>query len=123
MEHVGYQMNHIHGTVHTQAYYWRKWEQRKGRILLDDVDEDFYVYAIEWSPDRIEMFVNDSLYFIYVNENRGWQEWPFDKPFFLIMNIAVGGVWGRAGGPIDDAIFPQRMLVDYARVYRLRNQE
>jgi beta-glucanase (GH16 family) len=123
MEHVGYQMNHVHGTVHTEAYYWRKWEQRKGRILLDDVDKNFHVYAIEWSPERIDMFVNDSLYFTYVNENRGWQEWPFDKPFFLIMNIAVGGAWGRAGGPIDDSIFPQRMLVDYARVYRLRNHQ
>ena len=119
MEHVGYQMNHVHGTVHTQAYYWVKWEQRKGRILLDDVDENFHVYALEWSPGRIDMFVDDSLYFTYMNENRGWEEWPFDKPFFLIMNIAVGGVWGRAGGPIDDSIFPQRMLVDYVRVYEL----
>ena len=119
MEHVGYQMDHVHGTVHTEAYYWVKWEQRKGRILLDDVDEKFHVYAIEWSPERIDMFVDDSLYFTYVNENRGWQEWPFDKPFFLIMNIAIGGAWGRAGGPIDDSIFPQRMLVDYARVYQL----
>jgi beta-glucanase (GH16 family) len=121
MEHVGYQMNHVHGTVHTQAYYWVKWEQRKGRILLNSVDETFHVYAIEWSPEKIDMFVDDSLYFTYVNENRGWEEWPFDKPFFLIMNIAVGGVWGRAGGPIDDSIFPQQILVDYARVYRLRD--
>jgi len=120
MEHVGYQMNHIHGTVHTQAYYWVKWEQRKGRVLLDDVADEFHVYVLEWSPERIEVFVDDTLYFTYVNENKGWEEWPFDKPFFLIMNIAVGGVWGRAGGPIDDSIFPQQMLVDYARVYRLR---
>ena len=120
MEHVGYQMNHVHGTVHTEAYYWLKWEQRKGRILLEDVDETFHVYAMEWSPERIDMFVDDSLYFTYVNENKGWREWPFDKPFFLIMNIAVGGAWGRAGGPIDDSIFPQRMLVDYVRVYEPR---
>ena len=119
MEHVGYQMNHVHGTVHTQAYYWVKWEQRKGRILLDDVDEKFHVYAMEWSPERIDMFVDDTLYFTYMNEDKGWEEWPFDKPFFLIMNIAVGGAWGRAGGPIDDSIFPQQMLVDYARVYGL----
>jgi beta-glucanase (GH16 family) len=110
-------MNHVHGTVHTQAYYWKKWEQRKGRILLDAVDENFHVYAIEWSPERIDMFVDDILYFTYVNEKKGWQEWPFDKPFFLVMNIAVGGVWGRAGGGIDDSIFPQRLLVDYVRVY------
>ena len=118
MEHVGYEMGHIHGTVHNEAYYWAKWEQRKGRILIDDVDENFHVYALEWTPERIDAYVNDSLYFSYVNEQRGWQSWPYDQPFHLIMNIAVGGAWGRAGGPIDDSIFPQRMFVDYARVYQ-----
>ncbi len=119
VEHVGYQMNHVHGTVHAEAYYWVKWEQRKGRILVDDATEAFHVYALEWSPERIDIFVDDSLYFTYMNENKGWREWPFDQPFHLILNVAVGGAWGRAGGPIDDAIFPQRMLIDYARVYRL----
>jgi beta-glucanase (GH16 family) len=118
MEHVGYQMNHIHGTVHTRAYYWRMWEQRKGRIVIDDAADAFHIYAAEWSPERIDIFVDDSLYFTYVNEHKSWREWPFDQPFNLILNIAVGGAWGRAGGPIDDSIFPQRMLVDYARVFR-----
>ena len=117
MEHVGYQMGHVHGTVHTRAYYWVEWEQRKGRILDDDVADEFHVYAMEWSPERIDIFVDDTLYFTYMNENKGWEEWPFDQPFHLILNIAVGGVWGRAGGPIDDSIFPQRMLVDYVRVF------
>jgi len=117
MEHVGYQMNHIHGTVHTKAYYWQEWEQRKGRILIDDVADAFHVYALEWSPERIDAFVDDSLYFSYVNEKKGWQEWPFDQAFHFILNIAVGGAWGRSGGPIDDSIFPQQMLVDYVRVY------
>jgi len=118
MEHVGYQMGHIHGTVHNKAYYWVNWEQRKGRILVDDVDERFHVYALEWSPERIDIFVDDSHYFTYVNEGTGWQAWPFDHPFHVILNIAVGGAWGRAGGPIDDTIFPQRMFVDYVRVYQ-----
>jgi beta-glucanase (GH16 family) len=117
MEHVGYQMNHIHGTVHNEAYYWVKWEQRKGRILMDAVDENFHVYAMEWSPERIDMFVDDAHYFTYMNEGTCWNTWPYDHPFHLILNIAVGGVWGRAGGPIDDSIFPQQMLVDYVRVY------
>lgn len=118
MEHVGYQMNHVHGTVHTRAYYWLVWEQRKGRILLDDVADAFHLYAVEWTPERIDVFVDDTLYFTYVNEHQGWKEWPFDKPFHLILNLAVGGAWGRAGGPIDDSVFPQRMLVDYVRVYQ-----
>ncbi|MBT8107110.1 MAG: family 16 glycosylhydrolase [Gammaproteobacteria bacterium] len=117
LEHVGYEMGHVHGTVHTKAYYWAVWQQRKGRIIVDDVDEEFHDYVLEWSPQRIDIFVDDSLYFTYVNEGKGWEVWPFDKPFHLIINIAVGGMWGRAGGGIDDSIFPQRLLVDYVRVY------
>ncbi|MGI9270551.1 MAG: family 16 glycosylhydrolase [Woeseiaceae bacterium] len=118
MEHVGYQMGHVHGTVHNEAYYWAKWEQRKGRILLDDVDEEFHVYALEWTPEKIDAYVDDTLYFTYINEDNGWRTWPYDQPFHLILNVAVGGMWGRAGGAIDDDIFPLRMLVDYARVYQ-----
>jgi beta-glucanase (GH16 family) len=83
------------------------------------VEGEFHVYALEWSPDRIDIFVDDSLYFTYVNEHEGWEAWPFDQPFYLILNLAIGGDWGRAGGGIDNEIFPARMLVDYARVYRL----
>jgi beta-glucanase (GH16 family) len=118
MEHVGYQMGHVHGTVHNKAYYWRNWEQRKGRVLVDDVDQNFHVYVLEWSPERIDVFVDDSHYFTYLNEDTGWRAWPFDHPFHVILNVAVGGAWGRTGGPIDDSIFPQRMYVDYVRVYQ-----
>lgn len=117
MEHVGYQMGHVHGTVHNEAYYWLKWEQRKGRILLPGVHEGFHVYAIEWTPERIDIFADDTLYFSYVNEQDGWRSWPYDHPYHLILNVAVGGMWGRAGGGIDESIFPQRMVVDYVRAY------
>ncbi len=117
MEHVGYQMGHVHGTVHNEAYYWVKWEQRKGRVILDDVDTTFHVYSLEWTPERIDVLVDDILYFTYVNEGDGWRSWPYDHAHHLILNIAVGGWWGRAGGGIDDSIFPQRMYVDYVRVY------
>lgn len=117
LEHVGYEMGHVHGTVHNKAYYWIEWEQRKGRILDDDVAETFHTYALEWTPERIDIFVDDARYFTYMNEGEGWEAWPYDHPFHLILNVAVGGYWGRAGGPIDDAIFPQRMLVDWVRIY------
>lgn len=121
MEHVGYEMGHVHGTVHNEAYYWAKWEQRKGRIIVDDVDQAFHVYAMEWTPERIDVFLDDTLYFTYVNENDGWRSWPYDHPFHLILNVAVGGMWGRAGGGIDDTIFPQKMLVDYVRFFERSN--
>lgn len=118
MEYVGFQKNHIHGTVHNEAHYFIKWNQHKGRILVDGVEDEFHVYALEWSPQKIDIFVDDSLYFSYMNEQLGWEAWPYDKPFYVILNLAVGGDWGRAGGPIDDDIFPQQMLVDFVRVYQ-----
>ncbi|MEL6301570.1 MAG: family 16 glycosylhydrolase [Pseudomonadota bacterium] len=117
LEHVGYQMGHVHGTVHNRAYYWVNWEQRKGRILDSTVDNEFHVYALEWSPERIDIFVDDTLYFSYTNEGTGWEAWPYDHPFHLIINIAVGGVWGSAGGPTDDSVLPQKMWVDFVRIY------
>ncbi len=118
LEHVGYQMGHVHGTVHNRAYYWVNWEQRKGRILDHDVDDEFHVYTVEWSHDRIDMFVDEVHYFTYVNEGTGWEAWPYDHPFHLIINIAIGGAWGSAGGPTDDSALPQKLLVDWVRVYQ-----
>jgi len=121
LEHVGYQLGHIHGTVHNKAYYWVTWQQRKGRIILDDIGDGFHDYVLEWTPERIDVFVDDQLYFTYVNEGRGWEEWPYDQPFHLVLNLAIGGAWGRAGGGIDDSLFPQRMLIDYVRVYQMHD--
>jgi beta-glucanase (GH16 family) len=74
---------------------------------------------MEWSPQRIDLFVDNTRYFTYRRkENDSWQRWPFDQSFHLILNLAVGGNWGRAGGPIAEHEFPQRMLVDSVSVYQ-----
>ncbi len=120
MEHVGYDMNRVHGTVHTKAFYWVNGEQRKASIEGVDVSKDFHVYSLEWGPNKIDMFMDDVRYFSYVRQSDNWQEWPFDHPYHLILNVAVGGAWGRAGGPVDETAFPARMEVDYVRVYSLK---
>ena len=122
MEHVGYDMNRVHGTVHTKAYYWVNGQQRKASIDGKDVAEDFHVYSLEWSPNRIDILMDDAVYFTYMNQGEGWEAWPFDHPYHVILNLAIGGDWGRAGGPIDDSIFPTQMLVDYVRVYQQREE-
>jgi beta-glucanase (GH16 family) len=119
MEHVGYDMQTVHGTVHSKAYYWVNWEQRKASVEGKNVEEEFHVYSVEWTPEYIYIFFDGSPYFFYLNEGTGWKAWPFDKPFNIILNLAIGGGWGRGGGPIDDSIFPTRMEVDYVRVYKL----
>ena len=119
LEHVGYDMQRIHGTVHNKAYYWVNWQQRKASVEGDRIDQQFRRYGLEWSPEAIIISYEDVPYFYYHNEGDGWQSWPFDHPYHLILNLAIGGDWGRAGGPIDDSLFPVRMEVDYVRVYQL----
>ena len=118
MEHVGYDMNRVHGTVHNKAYYWVNGNQRRGSVEGRDVSEAFHTYSLEWTPSRIDVFFDDSLYFSYFNESQGWQAWPYDHPYHVILNLAIGGNWGRAGGPIDNSIFPASMEVDYVRIYK-----
>lgn len=117
MEHVGYDMNNIHGTTHSQKYYFKIGTQISGTIKVPNVATEFHTYAIDWYKDSIEFYVDKKKYLTSYNDGSGWQGWPFDKRFHFILNIAVGGDWGGAQG-IDDSIWPQRMLIDYVRVYK-----
>jgi beta-glucanase (GH16 family) len=120
MEHVGFEPDIIHATVHSKKYNWTKNNQRSGQTLVPGIATDFHVYFLDWYPDRIDIGVDDKVYFSYSDEKTGWEAWPFDKPFFLVLNVAIGGNWGGMKG-IDDSIFPQRMEVDYVRVYQDKN--
>lgn len=78
-------------------------------------DTDFNIFAIEWDKDKIDFFVNDFLYQrITPNDVSG--EWVFDSPFFMILNVAVGGNY--VGFPLPQTPFPQKMIVDYVKVYK-----
>ena len=116
MEHVGYDQNVIHGSTHCQKYYFKIGTQKSGTVNIPNVSTEYHVYAIDWYEDRIDFFVDGVKYFASWNDGSGWQGWPFDKRFHLILNIAVGGDWGGAQG-IDTSIFPQKMYIDYVRVY------
>ena len=118
MEHVGYDMNRIHGTIHTEAFNHTKGTQVGNSIVANDVDTEFHVYTLDWWPDRIDIFLDGEKYFTVSDNGTGFAAWPFDQRFHLLLNIAVGGSWGGAQG-VDDSIFPQRMEVDYVRVYEL----
>lgn len=119
MEHVGFDQNRIHGNIHTKAFNHAIKTNKGNDTLLVNVSDDFHIYSCEWTPDQVSILVDGKSYFQFNRETTyGWQEWPFDKPFHLILNLAVGGNWGGQKG-VDDSIFPQKMLVDYIRVYPL----
>jgi beta-glucanase (GH16 family) len=117
MEYVGYQPNVVHGTVHTDKRNHLQGTQAGASVQVGGVENEFNVYALEWDAEMISIYVNDYKYFEYRNDGRGWEYWPFDKEFHLILNIAIGGNWGGVEG-VDDTIFPQDFVIDYVRVYQ-----
>lgn len=117
MEHVGYDMKRVHSTVHNHRFFSSGPELRNASIEVEDVAGEFHVYSLEWSAETIRVFVDGVEFYRYDRLGADWHDWPYDQPFHLIMNLAVGGFWGRAGGAIDDSVFPAVMEVDYVRVF------
>jgi beta-glucanase (GH16 family) len=117
MENVGFDPQTIVASVHTAAYNHVQGTQRNATITLPAPWADFHVYAVEWYPDHVDAFVDGQKYFTFRNEGTGSRTWPFDKPQFLILNLAIGGTWGGQKG-IDDTLFPHRLVIDYVRVYK-----
>jgi beta-glucanase (GH16 family) len=126
MENIGKEPAIIHGSIHGPGYIGTTGLEApytlsgplsgplSGQRRFAD---DFHIFAIEWDPESVSFYVDKD---VYVRRTRGdlkpgWK-WVFDKPFFLILNLAVGGDW--PGSPDSTTVFPQSMLVDYVRVYR-----
>lgn len=118
MEHVGYDQNRVHITVHTEAYNHSIGTQVGKNRIVENASTDFHLYRIDWTPYAVRGYIDDQSLFEFVNEGKGSAVWPFDKRFHLLLNIAVGGNWGGAQG-VDTSIWPQAMEVDYVRVYKM----
>ena len=118
MENVGYWPDSVFGTIHTGAYNGMKGTQKTKGVKRGDLSKVFHVYAVEWTAETISFFIDNKKYHVFTNEHTGSEAWPFDKTFHLLMNIAVGGNWGGKFG-VDDRIFPQKLEIDYVRVYQL----
>lgn len=118
MEHVGYDLNKVHVTVHTQAYNHSIGTQKGTNMIVPTATTEFHKYRVDWTPYAVRGYIDDQLMFTFVNEGKGSAAWPFDKRFHLLLNVAVGGNWGGAQG-VDNTIFPKSMEVDYVRVYKM----
>lgn len=118
MEHVGFDPGIVHGTIHTESYNHIKGTQKEGKVTVANASDAFHVYAVEWTKDKMTFIVDNNAYYsVSRSPSEDFNGWPFDQRFHLIMNIAVGGNWGGMQG-VDDSIWPQRMEVDYVRVYQ-----
>lgn len=118
MEHVGYDPDVVHISVHTEAYNHTIGTQKTATRKVEKAMEEFHLYRVDWTPYAIRGYIDDKLLFTFVNEKKGSAEWPFDKRFHFLLNVAVGGNWGGAQG-MDDSVFPAKMEIDYVRVYKM----
>lgn len=119
MENVGFEPLKIHSSLHGPGYSGDN--PLTGAYTLPKpgrFSDDFHVFAVEWEPSVIRFYVDDVLYETQTPDNiPSTKHWAFDHPFFILLNVAVGGNW--PGSPDRTSTFPVSMLVDYVRVYRL----
>jgi len=117
MENIGKEPSTVHGTIHGPGYSGEKGIGSAFSLPSGRFADDFHVFAVEWEPDAIRFYVDSNLYGTRTPADLPKEtKWVYDHPFFMILNVAVGGGW--PGSPDNTSVFPQTMLVDCVRVYR-----
>lgn len=113
LEYVGKEPDMVFTSLHTKDSHGNTINTKKTRF--DDIEEGFHTYAINWTEEKIEFFVDDQSVYTFAPKEKTVEVWPFNQPFYFIINVAVGGNFG--GPEVDDTIFPQEFIIDYLRVY------
>lgn len=115
MEHVGHTEERIHFSLHADSHHHLIGNQPTYVEDIKGILDGFHEYALEWDQEGITFFLDGIKKVSFMRKDYlHIQNWPFDKPFYLILNIALGGTWG---GAIDDSIFPTEFLFKYIKVY------
>lgn len=117
MEHVGYAPENVHYAAHSEKYNHVRGIQKNYSVPCDAVDKQFHVYALEWTADSMTWILDGDRMFTVMKDEQGWEAWPFDQTFYLIINLAFGGGWGGQQG-IDLNTLPQTYEIDYVRVFQ-----
>jgi beta-glucanase (GH16 family) len=117
MENIGKEPAIVHGTIHGPGYSGGAGIGSSFSLASGRFADDYHLYAVEWEPNVIRFYVDSNLYATRTPaELPQGTKWVYDHPFFMILNLAVGGDW--PGAPDNATVFPQTMLVDYVRVYK-----
>jgi len=114
MEYVGKEPGQVFNSLHTQSSHGNTVNTKK--TATADIEEGFHIYTANWTNDEIEFLVDGESLYTYHPKTKNEDNWPFDQPFYMLLNLAIGGNFG--GPEIDNSIFPQEYLVDYVRVYK-----
>jgi beta-glucanase (GH16 family) len=118
MEHIGREPANVYGTVHGPGYSGARGVGHFTSFPSGSLSDEFHTFAIEWEEEEIRWYVDDAQFF-KLTPAQVSGDWVFDHPFFLLINMAVGGYW--PGEPDDTTVFPQFLYVDYVRVYQRPN--
>lgn len=114
MEYRGQEPTKIGGAVHGPGYSGANSISKSYELLNNRFDTDFHIFGVEWGKNYINFYVDDVLY-NQITPDKVTGEWVYDKPFYILLNLAVGGDY--VGSPNSETTFPQTMYVDYVRVY------
>lgn len=117
MEEVGVDANQVSSTIHCTKYNNTNTAIEHYSMFLPTAESDYHVYACEWTPEYISFLVDGEEKLRYTNDHSGKAQWPFDVPFYPILNLAWGGDWGGYNG-VDNTALPVTMSVDYVRIFQ-----
>lgn len=117
MEEVGYHPDYVSSSLHATAHVHSNNTQVTHEMLCKGAEGEFHTYAMEWTANNITTYVDGKVQLSYDNRGLGRDDWPYDAPFYVILNLAWGGDWGGREGT-DDSTLPVTMEVDYVRVFQ-----
>lgn len=117
MEEVGANANYVSSSLHADGHVHTNNTQVTHEMYCKGAEDDFHVYAMEWTAKSITTYVDGIQQLYYANPGTGNRDWPYDAPFYVILNLAWGGDWGGYRG-IDESALPTTMEVDYVRVFQ-----
>jgi len=114
LEYVGKEPQTIFTSLHTPDSFGETINTRK--TIIENIEQGFHVYTVGWTKEKIVFYVDDQLVYTFSPKKHSKEIWPFDQPFYIIVNLAIGGNFG--GPEVDNTIFPQEFIIDYIKVYQ-----
>lgn len=117
MEYVGKDPHKIYSTIHCNKYNNTGTSIESGNTTVSSAESEFHKYSLEWTDKYMTFKVDDTTILTYHNDGTGTDAWPFDAPFYIILNNAWGGTWGGASG-VDESALPSTFEIDYVRVFQ-----
>jgi beta-glucanase (GH16 family) len=114
LEYVGREPHMVFTSLHTQDSHGETINTKKTKF--DNIEDGFHIYAMDWTKDKIEFFIDGISVYTFQPTLKTEDIWPYNQPFYIILNLAVGGNFG--GPEVDNKVFPQDFKIDYIKVYQ-----